>query len=134
MPLTAKDAFRLGFLLRCAEDGRTPEQIRGMTKQAGIGTEWFKGLMNLGTGAGKLLYKAPLYAGGWLLAGGAATGALAGHTAAKLTEADIDPEETKRQELLAAYKRHAEIARRRAGKLSYRAPKPSRFSRADLLR
>lgn len=132
--LTAKDAFRLGFLLRCAEDGRTPEQIRSMTKVAGVGSEWLKSLMSLGAGAGELAIKAPLYAGGALLAGSAATGALAGHTAAKLTEADSDPEETKRQELMAAYKRHADIARRRASKLSYRAPKPSRFSRADLLR
>lgn len=106
-----REAFRLGFLLRCAEEGLTPEQtqVRVMTldqvttKQAGW-TEWIPGAdlvgkgVGLATGLGLMAPPALGYAGGYL--------------GAKATEPNIDAEDIKRQEMIQEFRRLALQARR----------------------
>lgn len=140
--MTPHDAFKLGFLLRCAEEGCTPDEIRGRVKTATLLKQSAGPAITAGTGIGaKMLAKfkglgkalplwagftqLPYYATSLGLAASAATGAGAGYGLAKLQNQDVDPEEAKRQELIAAYKLQAELARQRASRRSYRQPIPS---------
>jgi hypothetical protein len=106
-----EQAFKVGFLLHCAEQGMTTEQTRqhvkralaapipDLTKHALIGLKDLMGTgMMLGTGL-------PLLGGG-----------LAGLVAAKTTSSDRDDlvDEAKNDELVSEYSRLAEEARRRA--------------------
>ena len=119
--MTPREGFKYGFLLRCAEEGLTVKQAevratRALEKHGGFDA-WDTavsiggGLKDLALGgAGKALsWGIPLGIG---TAAGA--GALGGYGLAKLREGDTDPEEVQRQELIAAYRNQAELARRKA--------------------
>ena len=118
--LTPKEAFRLGFLLKCAELGLAPAAIR--EKTAAIK----QSLMGIGD-AISTLGLAPIPLAALQIAGGAGLGIAGGYGAAKLLEEDNDPEIAKKYELIAAYRQQAERARRQASRLAYRQPtKPVR--------
>lgn len=132
--LTPKESFRLGFLLRCAEEGCSPAEIqdrvklahvvRGLVlqeKQAVAPTSTLGALWNLGSTVGM----APLHAAAIGIGGAGLLGAGVGYGAAKLQDEEVDPEEAKRQELIAAYKMQADRARRRAKQRGYRKPAPA---------
>jgi len=127
--LSDREQFRLGFLLACANNGLTPDEVRSITKQATALLEK-RAVSDRGLGIGKGLqhglnwwFKTPLSVGMWGLAGSAGLGALGGHLAAKMTEQEIDPDDVKTKELIELYRQHAERARRNAQRLRYRQPR-----------
>jgi hypothetical protein len=130
--LSPREAFKFGFMLRCADENLTEEQTRERIKVAFANmqkTAWINPFPAIGQTA-KAVY--PLIKGLGLLGigGAAAAGGLGGYGLAKMTEKDVDPEEIKRQELIAAYQQQANEIRRRAKARSYR---PSKAPRAPQL-
>ena len=130
MALSPREAFKFGFLLRCADEGLGEGAIAdrvktaatlldGQEKQAG-------GMADALVNAAKSLGGLATRAGGLGLAGGAALGGLGGHLLAKSTEREVDPEEAKMEELIAAYQQQTERARRAAQRRSYRERKAPR--------
>lgn len=120
MALTAREQFRLGFLTSCAKQGLKPEEIKERVKAAHslvkAGFVDMQKLLSLYTAA-------PAMAAGYGLLTSAGAGAIGGYTAAKLTDDNVDPDEAKRQELIAVYRQHAERARRNASRIRYRQGK-----------
>jgi hypothetical protein len=118
--LTEKEAFKLGFLTHCADQGMNIEETRlairqthAQLKQAGIGD-----FIGSAAGGAKNLVKGILSKGlslgvPTLLAAPPLIGAGIGLAAAKATEEDMDPEEAKKQELLAEYQRAISLAHSR---------------------
>jgi hypothetical protein len=106
MDVTEKEAFKLGFLQRCAEEAldatALEQRVNAADAFAKCGFD-MSSLSNAGNMAGNIAY-APL-----LLA--TAGGGLAGHLAGKLTEPDVDEEDLKARELAAAYKAYAARAK-----------------------
>jgi hypothetical protein len=97
--VTNEEAFRLGFLAHCAEVGLSPEQVAeksAFAKQASFGSAVGWGLGAAGAG----LALAP-----------PALGYLGGYTLARADADDINPEDVKKQELIAEYRRLAARAR-----------------------
>jgi hypothetical protein len=97
MDVTEKEAFRLGFLSRCAEEGLTGEALQERIKQSGLAAD----ALNSG---GALMFGVPAAAG--MIAGG-----LAGTGLAKFTEPNISEEDVKAQELAQTYKVYADRLR-----------------------
>lgn len=128
--MTPQEQFRLGFLMRCAEEGCTPEEIQERVKLAnehlsgGVKTANSSVLGPLWSAAKTLGYM-PIHASALGIAGSAALGGIGGYGLAKFQNADVDPEEAKQQELIAALKLQAELARRRASQRQYRRPIPA---------
>lgn len=129
--MTPQENFRLGFLMRCAEEGCTPEEVQERVKLASAclnGTMVKEAVGNvLGPlwSAAKTIGYMPVHASALGIAGGAGLGAIGGYGLAKLQSSDVDPEEAKQQELIAALKLQAEMARRRAAQRQYRRPIPA---------
>lgn len=137
--MTPQENFRLGFLLRCAEEGCTTEEIQDRVKLAHarlhavagekraddsiIGA--LKSVANPAWQLGQTLVTAPLHLTSLGIGGSAVLGGAAGYGLAKFQNADVDPDEAKRHELIYAYKLQAELARRRAAQRSYRRPVPA---------
>lgn len=107
MDVTEKEAFKLGFLYRCAEESLTGPALDARIKAA---ADLCKsgaldlGVLNHAFDATRGLAAAPIMLG--TVAGG-----LGGHLAAKLTEPDVDEEDLKARELAAAYKAYAARAK-----------------------
>lgn len=120
MEMTPQDNFRYGFLMSCAQQGLTPDQVREVVKTA---SEHLRKEANVGRSLAALWAKLPLAIAGYGLMGSAGVGALGGHALAKATEDELDPEEVRRQELLATYRQQAERARRNASRIRYRQPR-----------
>lgn len=104
--MTEQDAFKAGFLSRCAEEGLTGESLRDRIDsaenlmKAAAGESPFSAALS-GT---KMLAVAPLLAA-------AGAGGLAGHVAGTLNQPDLDEEDIKARELAATYKALAARAR-----------------------
>lgn len=117
MPLTEKQAFKVGFLLRCADEGLTMEETHARVKAA-----LAKQANPLITGAGKMIGGlASLVPGAAsLLAAGSiaaplAVGAGGGYLASKMTQpGDEVLDQAKRDEVIGEYERLADEARRKA--------------------
>lgn len=128
--MTPVEAFTVGFLLKCAEDGLTPAQaeqrMERFTKQAAD-----PGFMSRIVGAvtsapGKLLGAGKAVANtgltglnyglkGLTLAGlaGGGAGVLGGYTLAQLNDDSISPDEVKNEELISEYRRAIQDLARR---------------------
>ena len=107
MAETEKEAFKRGFLQRCAEEGLVGDEL---THRITSADQYVKtaawGLPDLQTvtnALGNVAYTP--------LALATVGGGLLGHTAAKLTEPDVDEEDIKARELAAAYKAYAARAK-----------------------
>jgi len=107
MDVTEKEAFKLGFLQRCAEEQLTGADLELRIKAA----EAFVKSAAL---------QLPTMADSWQALGNIAYtplmlatvgGGLAGHVAGKMTEPDVDEEDLKARELAAAYKAYAARAK-----------------------
>ncbi len=106
MELTARQAFKFGFLRRCAQEGldegNTQERL---TKAASLAASFEKQalpslreLLSPSTYAG-VLFQPPVAA----LGAGASLGGLGGYILAKAQEGTLDPEDAQKRELIAAY-------------------------------
>lgn len=93
-----KDAFKFGFLLRCAQEGLTPQQTRErIEKTAALSKEGWNPLKPVGTlGRGALLAA---------LVGPPVLGTLGGYTLATTSDDSYDIDEAKKEEELAEYYR-----------------------------
>ena len=129
MALTEEQTFKIGFLLKCAEEGLTMEETHSriktiltshkqLQKQAFLSDIW-KATKDVGSSgldlakaiAGPVVNYSSIAALGLPIAGGAALG----YGAAKLTNPDKDfIADAKQDELVGEYERLAEDARRRA--------------------
>lgn len=116
--LTAREAFKAGFLSRCIADRLPPDQIKqAAAKAAGIlsgimdkGWEGAKGVANTAVGYGiPALALAPPVAGG-----------LAGYGLAKATDIDsTDIADIKDREVIDEYRRQASRLRRQTAARDY---------------
>jgi|688.fasta_scaffold536001_2 hypothetical protein len=129
MEITAQEAFKLGFLARCAEEKLAGaelearlEKIAEFNKQA---FDWspidlsggLSGLLSAGA-KNTLAGLAGIYATPILAAGG--VGGALGYGAAKMVEPRVDDDELKAQELATTYKLYAEKAKNRKKLRQYR--------------
>lgn len=130
MDVTAKEAFRLGFLARCAEEGLTGEHLDARIKSAAEkqGFVWMvpAGIAAAGLGYGVLrdgisgLANSTATMAGLIPAGGLLGGAALGYGAAKMTEPNITDEDIKSQELADTYRIYAEKAKANRRARQYR--------------
>jgi hypothetical protein len=129
MEITAQEAFKLGFLARCAEEKLAGaelearlEKIAEFNKRALDVAKWSPidiGLGSIGGAARKSLSAlAQLYAvpPAAAIMGGAGLG----YGAAKMVEPRVDEDEMKAQELATTYKLYAEKAKNRKKLRQYR--------------
>jgi hypothetical protein len=121
MSLTPRQQFKFGFLLRCADEALSDEQTQDRVKTACDFVEK-KGIAPIRGAAdfGKLMMDTLRSAGWYGLGGSALAGLGTGYGLASLTEKDTDPEEVKKQELIAAYRQQADRVRRNMMARSYR--------------
>lgn len=122
MSLSDREAFKVGFLARCAHDGLSPEQIVVRVKQAQQKLAFLGGLMDKawdaakGVGSAALNYGVPLS-----LAAPPVLGGLAGYGLAKGTDwDDTDVEDVQDQEIINELRRHTEDLQRRRQVKDYR--------------
>jgi hypothetical protein len=106
MDVTEKEAFKLGFLHRCAEERLTGASLDHRISAA---ASFVKAALEL-----------PSLSDSWKAMGNVAYaplmlatvgGGLAGHVAGKMTEPDVDEDDLKARELAAAYKAYAARAK-----------------------
>lgn len=121
--MTEQEAFKIGFLLFCADAGMSPaqtaehiEKAAGMHKRAaGVGETASNFVSGVGSGIGTAVATA---AGGlseaakWLLGnaklsliGGPLAGLLGGYALANMNDDTFDVDEAKKQEEIAEYRR-----------------------------
>lgn len=110
---SAKDAFKIGFLTRCAEEGLTGAALSARLEKAAQFDEKSAGVVADITNTGLTAAGIPL--GAALLAGGGL-----GYGAAKLTAPKLDEDEMKNQELINTYKVMAARAKAQRKLRSYR--------------
>lgn len=137
MDITPQDAFKLGFLARCAEERLTGaaldarlEKVAEFNKKAAPGKPG---------GGSNVIKISPFEAGGGSLGGAASTlwqglsgllavptaasimaGGALGYGTAKMVEPNISEDDIKAQELAATYKMYAEKAKARRKLRNYR--------------
>lgn len=125
--LTPVEGFRYGVLLRCAEEGLDPaatanriQKIASMQKAATLG-DVASGTFNIAKQLGW---------GGVL--GSMALGGMGGYGAAKLQEGDVDVDDYRKQDVIAALRAQTQQMRERAARLrAFRqAPKAPRLFQA----
>lgn len=143
MDVTAKEAFRLGFLTRCAEEGLTGEALSARITAAGEKQAYFWPIA-LGTGAAyalsrllesgsnaataasglarvpEALGRGALALGGAAGAAGLLGGSALGYGAAKMTEPEVSSDDIKQQELADTYRIYAERAKAKRKARKYR--------------
>lgn len=112
--MTELDAFRHGFLFRCAEEGLTPaeSQARAEKLASVLEKQALLGEAREGVGLLKDLLGVGLGIGGAGLGASVLAGALPGYALAKSQDSSLDADEVKRQELAATLRLHAEQLRR----------------------
>lgn len=96
--ITPREAFRIGFLKRCVDDGLTPVQTRDRFEKAAEFLEK-QGTSMLGEAGGalnKLLGSAATYGVALPIAAGVGGGYLAN----KMTEDDLDEDDVRKRELI----------------------------------
>lgn len=144
MDVTAKEAFRLGFLTRCAEEGLSGEALsRRIESAANEKQAWFWPALAAGAGAwglsrllesgsnaanaARAALQVPEYAGRAALTLGGTAGAAGllgggalGYGAAKMTEPEVSSDDIKQQELAETYRIYANRARAKRKARKYR--------------
>jgi hypothetical protein len=137
MDVTASEAFRLGFLTRCAEEGLTGDALTARIKSASEKRSWVGPLaLTLGAlGLGDSIYRRGVVGGagdvyrgalgllGTSAAVGLGGGAAAGYGLARATEPNVTDDDIRSQELAQTYKILANKARAKRKAKEYRAPR-----------
>lgn len=114
--LTPQESFRMGFLLRCAEEGCDVNEIQDRVKFANS-KSWGDVI--------KSIAMLPVHASALGLGGALLAGPAAGYGLAKLQESSVSPEEINQQELINTYKLQAALAKQRAKQREYRQSAPA---------
>jgi hypothetical protein len=143
MSLTEKDAFKLGFLARCAEENLHGEALDHRILAAGAWAATEKtaeGLfkvnpLNIGVGptvssVGSLAKGLGTFGAGMLtlpFAVGIPAAAGVGYGTAKMLEPDVSDEDIRAQELAATYKLYADKAKARRKSRKYRVEGGSEY-------
>lgn len=113
MDVTEKEAFRLGFLTRCAEEGLTGAALDTRIKKASVPLGY--AIPTLATLGGLAVATGHGGSVGTLVglpaAIGLGTGAALGYGTAKVTEPDISADDIKAQELADTYRIYADKVR-----------------------
>ncbi|NDD52538.1 hypothetical protein EBZ39_01445 [bacterium] len=132
MDLTDKEAFRLGFLARCAEEGLHGAQLQERIKSAAEKQAIWPVLLGLGGltlagqaitgGLSKAIDSTALLAG-TVPAAGLALGSGLGYGVARATEPNITDDDIKSQELADTYRIYADRARAKSKARKYRQAK-----------
>ena len=134
MDVTAQDAFKLGFLARCAEERLTGaalearlEKVAEFNKAAALGDlitfPAYNGTNAIASGlqsGAHSLWDAATAITAVPIAGSILGGAGLGYGAAKMVEPNIDDDELRAQELAATYKLYADKAKNRKKVRGYR--------------
>lgn len=126
MALSAAEAFKFGFLLRCADENLSPAQTQERVKLASGLLSHLKAAGVFDTGL-KLLNTSlavPIIASGL-------AGAAGGYGLSKMTTNDVNPDDIKNQELIAAFQQQADRIRRTMAARRYRdasAPRSPRLA------
>jgi len=125
MPLNPQEAFKVGFLARCVQDGLSPEQMLYSVKQAAVLFEKKAFLGNLLGSAASTVGGAAQGLAGYAIPAALIAppvlGGLAGYGLAKATDIDdTDVDDIKNRELLQEYRRQAEKLRRQKAVRDYR--------------
>lgn len=110
--LDKRQSFKFGFLLRCADEGLTPEQTDHRVKQAHVQL----GLVKQGFDPAGWAAKLALLG----IGGSALAGATVGAGVATTLDRPADVESVKRQELIAAYQQQADRIRQATAARKYR--------------
>lgn len=123
MALSPRDAFKVGFLARCADAGMTPEAMLQTVKQAqdklAFLSEVVGGVRDIGKGA---LTAGAYYGIPASLAIPPIVGGMAGYGLAKATDIDdADVADVKQQEIVNEYTRQADKLLRDRRAKDYRA-------------
>lgn len=111
--MTPAESFKLGFLLRCADEGCAPSEVQMRVKMA---NSILDRIIRAGVAASPLLgywLTSPLHLQGLGMLGGAGLGAGVGYGLARLQNSDVDVDDAKRNELIEAYRQQAERTRQR---------------------
>lgn len=111
MDLTEKEAFQLGFMYRCAEEGLTGEKLLTRIKHFEKVANW-DALKTVGSGLGQIA-SVPILSAITL-------GGLAGHVAGTTSEPPVDENDLKAKELIATYKAYAARAKAKRKNRQYR--------------
>lgn len=129
MPLTPGDAFKVGFLLKCAEDGLTPAETlaRVSAARAAVEKRAFDPIDRLANGIGSafggvtdVAKGLASYAVPAALIAPPAIGALGGYALARATDVDdTDVGEIKNREVIDEYKRQSDKLRRQTAVRNY---------------
>jgi len=137
MSLTKQQAFRLGFLLRCAEEGCDAAEVNqrvdiAMTKIAARQKQALNpvketvdtvtSVANPLTSLAKMLFMAPIHLSALGIAGSGLAGAGVGYGLARMQNNNVDPAEVKRQELTNAYRVQADALLRRTSRRMNQQP------------
>ena len=121
MEITEQDAFKLGFLTRCAEEKLTGAALDQRLEKAAAIKDWApKWLSPIAAGAADITSG---YIAALTLPFGASIlgGSALGYGAGKMMEPTINDDEIKAQELAATYKLYADKAKSRRKAVKYRA-------------
>lgn len=124
MPLSAQEAFKVGFLARCVQDGLSPDQMLDRVKAASDMLEKRAVLNALVSGAGGMMGGAARTLASYGLPAALAAppilGGLGGYALAKATDMDdTDADSIKNQELVEEYRRQAERLKRQKAVRDY---------------
>lgn len=118
--LTAREAFKVGFLARCAEEGLSADQIAGRVKLA---ADKFAGVIDGVIGGATGIGKSVIGTGLPIAAlAPIALGGLAGYGLSRATDVDdTDVAEIKNQELLDTYAQETARLKRQKAVRDYKA-------------
>jgi hypothetical protein len=112
--------FKVGFLLRCADEGLSEEETDVRIKAAGWLSEQYEKqadpISGVAGAAAKAL-KNLTWAG---MASAGLLGGVGGYAAGSLSDNPTDPEDIKRQELISAYQQQTDRVRRQLARGHYR--------------
>ena len=118
--LTPQQAFRYGFLLRCAEEGLADDEVDARLKSAGGPFSAVADDIQAAAGLGLKALAIPA-------AAAMGIGGATGYVLAKAREGTLDPAKARKDETIAAYGAYADQveARNRARALIMRHRRPS---------
>lgn len=120
MEITEQDAFKLGFLTRCAEEKLTGAALEQRLEKVAALSSWAPTWLNTIAGGAQDIGSAYIGAMSLPFAASILGGSALGYGAGKMMEPSVNDDELKAQELAATYKLYADKAKGRRKAVKYR--------------